>query len=405
MVKEIIVVKVPREDAIVDKTISFPPLQNLHLELMEIKRKLKKGLPAITIKKPIIVPSQPKPSISSSSTTVSSTTISSTVKAAATAAIATKAKPLPPIPSESKEDTEIENEDLKDIEEEEDRGEDIPDDSEGGVEEELPDDEDKDMLADLTGDANEGVNLKSEDTKDSTEAAPDNGATTEGEVPAETNQEIDPYEGLSPEEKEAKEKEEYIWRFRILKKQYKEREIPAFNEHDDLTYMKNTYERTVKEIHLETSVDSYKTYLIGGFMAIEFVCTNFIGIDMAGFSGQQMLMMDKYERMLIELGERSYTRWGTNIPIELKLVGFILLQAGIFYLGKIIASNGGQNVAMLYAMMTGQPVGGPKNNQGVMGSANQPHATAGTGAENHKKMRGPSIKVAELRKKVEEHDD
>ena len=98
--------------------------------------------------------------------------------------------------------------------------------------------------------------------------------------------------------------------------------------------MKTSYKRTIRELHLDDSVQSYRTYLTYGFIGMEFICTQWIGIDMSGFTKQQMSMMSRYNTLLIELGEKSYSRWGANIPVELRLIGTILMSAGMFYLGK-----------------------------------------------------------------------
>ena len=109
----------------------------------------------------------------------------------------------------------------------------------------------------------------------------------------------------------AREKEEYIWRFRILKKKYKHPsyEIPSYNEHSDLATMKITYDRTVRELYLDSTVEQYRTYLMGGFLAVEYVCNQWLGIDLEGFTKQQLKLMHKYDMLLVELGEKSYERF------------------------------------------------------------------------------------------------
>jgi hypothetical protein len=155
--------------------------------------------------------------------------------------------------------------------------------------------------------------------------------------------------------------------------------------------MKTTYERTVKEISLEDNVESYRTYLIGGFMAIEFVFIQFLDIDFKGFTSQQMMMMSKYEKLLVELGERSYNRWGMNLPVEVRLIGFILLQAGIFYIAKLITEKAGSNAAEIFRGMTGQPNVTSKSQE-------QSDVQEEAPVQPKKKMRGPSIKVDDIRK-------
>jgi hypothetical protein len=329
MVHSLVVIKEPLDTPVPDKPISFPKLEGLHLELTENKKKLKRNLPPIKIQ-----PVKPLP------------------------------PPKPEEPPKKKKEVEEPSKKKKEVppkKEEDDADEEEPDD-EGDEEPDIPEDkEDDEMIKELQD---------KEDKEAPDQPQPEQQEQTEPE---------DPYAHLSPEERERQEKEEYIWRYKILKRQYPKRTIPEYNEHDDLYTMKNSYDRTIKEIHLEVNVDSYRMYLIGGFWAVEFLCTNVLGVDMKGFASQQQAMMDKYERFLIELGERSYSRWGSNLPVELRLLGFIILQAGIFYVGKMMMSSGGVNMATLFNAMAGQ--------------APQQKVDGG-----ERKMKGPSIKVEEVRK-------
>lgn len=364
MVREITVIKKPREDPIIDKPINFPALENLHLDLMENKRKLKKNLPPVQIVKK-------KPAISSS--------VAAAAASVAAVAAASKADESSAEPKKHDKTKEPEK--------------DIPNGS-------VPEDDDADMLEELGATDGQSPDIEIETEKEGEVAKEDEPASPEEpEESPPQEEEDDPYAGLSPEEREVKEKEEYIWRFNILRKQHKARGIPVFNEHDDLGMMKTTYERTVREIHLESSVESYRTYLIGGFMVMEFVCINWAGIDLAGFTSQQMVMMDRYDRLLIELGERSYNRWGMNLPVEVRLIGFILLQAGLFYLGKIIADKAGSSVAELFRGITGQQ---PKSAQPSQTYGQDKVRVEEVDVPLRKKMKGPSIKAEDIQKMTEE---
>lgn len=353
MVRNITVVKKPRDDPIPDKPINFPSLENLHLELLENKRKLKPGLPLVPVQKR--KPPRPKapPSPPNEGTP--------------------KAKPVPS--SSQKQRANEKAKTKKPIEEDEDASllAELGDENIDPVELHLGEDEDNDEF--VAGD--EEFVGDDDEFDEAVEEEPD---------------EDDIYAGLSPEEREAKEKEEYIWRFRILKKQYKtpQVEIPTFNEHSDLQMMKTTYDRTIRELYLDDAVESYRTYLVGGFIVMEFVCTQWVRVDLSGFTIQQTRMMYKYDRLLIELGEKSYSRWGMNLPVEVRLIGFILLQAGIFYLGKIISDKFGNSVAELFKGITGQPP-----DQASSGSSGSP--AGGQDQPKKKRMRGPKIRPEDIR--------
>ncbi len=337
MVSQLRVIKKPRAGGIPDHPINFPPLENLHLELLENKKKLKSGLPSVPpSKKPTVIP-----------------------------IVVNKDK--------NQEET-IEQEDFKEKKKK--------------VTHEKVDKEDEDMVAALGEDI-------PDDERGSEEADDERGSDEEGGS-EEEEEEDDPYAGMSPEEKESMEKEEFIWRFRILKKKYKTPsiEIPDYNEHSDLPTMKRNYDRTIKELYLDESVETYRSYLLGSWIVMEFVSTQWLAIDLSGFTVQQTKMMHKYDSLLIELGEKSRERWGMNLPVEVRLLGFILLQAGIFYLGKIIAAKFGNNVSEIFKGVTGQP--------------SEPKLPKKDDSKD-KKPRGPRIKASDIRKmhskKVDEESD
>jgi len=438
--REILVVKRPRASPLADIPINFPPLYNLHLELVENKKKLKKGLPLnpVSKKAPVktIPPAQqapPQPPPREEKKVEPPKKPDDAVKRTDTSS--KKEPDAKKVDEESKKtaesrkkDEESKNKAPKD-DASSSAGSDVSD--EGSISEGSSvkskassiaeskassskassksgsasvSEEDKSLVAKLGDEGSKKSSQKETPKPPSTEGVgatvasgaaaiagaavgvatqvpPVQEAFTQPPPAAEPD---DIYAGLSPEERESKEKEEYIWRFRILKKQYKNRgDIPAYNEHSDLKMMKTTYERTLKDLTLEDNVDTYRTYLIGSFMVMEWVATQWVGFDLNGFTQQQMVMMHRYDRLLTELGERSYNRWGMNLPVEVRLLGFVVLQAGLFYLGKIIAEKGGSTISELFKSITGQTPGAAK-------------PTAEAAPTQVRKMRGPSIRAADI---------
>jgi hypothetical protein len=146
------------------------------------------------------------------------------------------------------------------------------------------------------------------------------------------------------EEKEFKEKTQLLYKFMVLKKKYPNAEIPEFSEHSDLPTMKRVYEQLIRRVNLDSSVESYKKFLIGGFMLLEWVSTTWLGINLSGFTAQQVQSMNTYDSLLIELGEKNYTSIGSRFPVEVRLIGVILFNAALFYMQKMMLSGGGMNI-------------------------------------------------------------
>ena len=172
-------------------------------------------------------------------------------------------------------------------------------------------------------------------------------------------------------------KRELLFKFDLLKKSYKGQNVPEFTIHSDYKTMERTYEHTVKKLSLDSTVESYKTYLIGGFMVVEYVFGSWLKFDMQGFTQQQILSMSSYEKLLIELGEKSYVPEGSNWPVELRLLFLIIINAAFFIISKLILRKTGSNL------------------MGMVNSMNATSTPASTGGAK-RKMKGPSINLDEL---------
>ena len=180
------------------------------------------------------------------------------------------------------------------------------------------------------------------------------------------------------EHQDEDKKRELIFKFDILRKSYANSSvhIPEYTIHSDYNEMQKSYDDTLKRLSLDSNVENYKTYLICGFFAVEYILGNFLNFDMSGFSQQQMVQMKSYEKLLIELGEKSYVPTGSKYPVELLLLFLIIMNAGIFIMGKMIFKKTGANLINAMNSNTQPPQGQPMKPK--------------------RRMRGPDIDVSQI---------
>lgn len=173
-------------------------------------------------------------------------------------------------------------------------------------------------------------------------------------------------------------KREMLFKFDLLRKSYKEQTIPTFSIHSDLDMMKRSYDDTVRRLSLDNTVENYKKYMIGAFMLIEFALGKWLNFDMKGYTQQQIVSMSSYEKLLIELGEKSYIPDGKKWPVELRLVFLIIINTAFFIVGKMIFASTGANI------------------MNAINSMNIANQQPNKDEPPKRKMQGPSINLDDL---------
>jgi len=155
----------------------------------------------------------------------------------------------------------------------------------------------------------------------------------------------------------ADKKREMMFKFNLLRKSYPNsaNEIPEITQHTDLLDMQKEYDSTLRKLSIDNTVDTYKLYLTYGFGVVEYVFGKYLNFDMAGFTASQTASMGSYDRLLIELGEKSYVPSGSSWPVEVRLMGLIIMNATMFVFGKMIMNKSNVNM-----FATVQPPKGPK---------------------------------------------
>jgi len=192
-----------------------------------------------------------------------------------------------------------------------------------------------------------------------------------------TKKELTDVSNLMSDQEKDDAKRELLFKFEMLKKSYKNVTIEDFSIHSDYDTMKRTYDMTVRTLSLDRSVDDYKRYLTYAFWGIQFVLGKFFKLDMEGYAQQQIISMNSYETLLIELGEKSYVPTGSEWSVEVRLLFLITINTAMFVVMKTMANNIGSSVSSMMNSVIGEAKGQKK-----------------------KKMKGPSVNLDDIGSEV-----
>jgi hypothetical protein len=130
-------------------------------------------------------------------------------------------------------------------------------------------------------------------------------------------------------------------KYQILQKSWPEYKFP--NLDDKLVYSNpqliiDTYNKSVERIQIDMDVNQYKIALIIMFLVIEVVCVKFLGLDAGGYTLSQIKAMNRYEKLLIEIGEKRLLTGDSNWPPEVRILFIGLFNCGLFILMKYLSS-------------------------------------------------------------------
>jgi hypothetical protein len=149
------------------------------------------------------------------------------------------------------------------------------------------------------------------------------------------------------ERDEDDQKRHLLFKFEQMKMMNPQIEVPEYTIHTDLTEMQKTYDMQLRRVSIDRNVSEYKSYMLFGFLITEWCFGNLLGFDMQGFTQHQQMNMQRYDHLLIELGEKSYIPTGSSWPVELRLIGVIILQACFFLMTKMVLRKTGVNMSNL----------------------------------------------------------
>ena len=143
----------------------------------------------------------------------------------------------------------------------------------------------------------------------------------------------------------AKRRADYRVKFAILREAYPSMNIPEPEATQTLDEIDAMYKMYIKRIHIDSSVEHNKLYLLVLWIVIEVVAVKYLNLPFTGYAVSQQKYMTKYRMMLIELGERSYSSTvGEGWPVEIKILITALINGVIFLLLQVATTKLGSGV-------------------------------------------------------------
>lgn len=137
--------------------------------------------------------------------------------------------------------------------------------------------------------------------------------------------EIPDYDDMTDEEqKEAR----LIFKskFATLKENYPDRKFDDYDPELPLKVIHRIYGDHLKHITIEDNSSITKVLLVIIFFCIEAFGTKVLGLNLQGYFKSQLASMKRYDRLLLELGEK-YAGGSGNWPIEARLIFLAVINA------------------------------------------------------------------------------
>jgi hypothetical protein len=182
-------------------------------------------------------------------------------------------------------------------------------------------------------------------------------------------------------------RQEFKVKFGILRSTYPAWEVVEPDDSLTLDQIHDLYDHYLKQIMISRESGNYKTYMVIFLMVIEVIGVKFLKLNMSGYTMSQLRIMNRYDELFIELGEKYLVSSGSNWPVEARIVMMMLFNAVIFLVVRYLCSwMGMEGIADTLQNMIDSMLNGPSmisKNSGPIGSSNPiPDPVASTSNSN-----------------------
>lgn len=134
-------------------------------------------------------------------------------------------------------------------------------------------------------------------------------------------------------------------RLQIIKTRFPDVIIPRKAAEMEWVELRKIYYIELDRVSITKNVDSYKMILTVLIFICEYIGSKVIKIDCTGFAAHSLRSMHRYDRLLIELGEKNYSSFGENWPVEFRLGAMVLVNFVIYCIAKYLFKVTGQDMS------------------------------------------------------------
>lgn len=167
-------------------------------------------------------------------------------------------------------------------------------------------------------------------------------------------------------------------KFGILRTSYPEWNIQDPDERMTLDQIHDVYEYYIRQIMVSKETGQYKVYLVIFFMFIEVIGVKLLKLNMSGYTMSQLRIMNRYDTLLAELGEKWLVSSGSDWPVEARLLMMATFNAVIFIAVRYLCSwMGVDGLAETIQNFVDSMLNGPGQNNNNLG---YPGQASNTGA-------------------------
>jgi len=134
-------------------------------------------------------------------------------------------------------------------------------------------------------------------------------------------------------------------RLQILRTRFVDVTIPKNAADMPWRSLRKIYYIEMDRVSISKNVEGYKMVMIVMFFILEYIGAKYLKINITGFTVHSLKTMHRYERLLIELGEKDYAGFAQNWPVEVRLAGLVAVNAIIFVVAKYVFKLSGQDTS------------------------------------------------------------